>query len=46
MDFGSLSLAYNFERFLIFKFNSLVLRISREQFVQFAVDLRNVRPQF
>jgi hypothetical protein len=33
VDFGSLSLAYNFECFLIFKFNGLVLGISREQFV-------------
>jgi hypothetical protein len=33
VDFGSLSFAYNFECFLIFKFNGLVLGISREQFV-------------
>ena len=34
-DFGgpSLGLFYNFECFLIFKFNGLVLGISREQFV-------------
>jgi hypothetical protein len=32
MDFRSLGLFYNFECFLIFKFNGLVLRISRERF--------------
>jgi hypothetical protein len=30
MDFRSFGLFYNFERLLIFKFNGLVLRISRE----------------
>jgi hypothetical protein len=33
MDFRSLVLLYNFERFLIFKFSGLVLGISREQFM-------------
>ena len=33
MDFRSLGLFYNFECFLIFKLNGLVLGISREQFV-------------
>jgi hypothetical protein len=33
MDFLSLGLFYNFECFLIFKFNVLVLGIGREQFV-------------
>ena len=46
MDFRSLGLFYNFECFLIFKFSGLVLRISRERFLQFLADLRKVRPQF
>ena len=46
MDFRCLGLLYNFERFLILKFSSLVLGIGRERFVQFAIDLREMRPQF
>ena len=46
MNFRSLGLFYNFECFLIFKFNGLVLGISRQGFLQFAVDFRKVRPQF
>jgi hypothetical protein len=34
MDFRSLGLFYNFERFLIFKFDGLVLRISSELAIQ------------
>jgi hypothetical protein len=45
MNFRSLGFFYNFECFLIFKFKRLLLRISREQLMQFAVDLRKVRPQ-
>ena len=46
MDFRSLGPFDNFECFLIFKFNGLVLGISRQGFLQFAVNLRKVRPQF
>ncbi len=46
MDFRSLGLFYNFECFLVFKFSGLLFEISREQLVQFAVDLGEVRPQF
>ncbi len=46
MDFCALGPFYDFECLLIFKFNGLLLGISRQAFLQFAVDLPKMRPQF